>query len=319
MSQQVPKIVTVFGATGNQGGSVVKLILATPELQAKYKVRAVTRDRSKEAAQKLASSGAELVEANLNDVSSLENAIKGSYAVFGVTNYWESMSKDTEVQQGRNIVDASKAAGVAHLVWSSLPNATKVSGGQLKHIEHFDGKSEVEAYAEQVKGSDMAATYFMPAYFMSNLKSYVQPGPDGVAAWAGPMDADKTNVPLIDTAVDTGKFVIGILEAGPKAADGKHVHGVSEWATPAQLVKTLSDVTGKQVRFNSVPLDIFKGFLPPQVAEELAENMALIGDFDYYGKQAKAEQADSDRFFYSETGPKVSLVKFIEGNGPWTL
>src|ERR1700742_5198717 len=109
------KLITVFGATGNQGGSTASAIFNNSSLASKYKVRAITRDTSKPAAQALASKGAELAKADINDVESVKAAVSGSYGVFAVTNYWESMSKETEVTQGKNIVDACKSAGVTHL------------------------------------------------------------------------------------------------------------------------------------------------------------------------------------------------------------
>lgn len=162
------KVITVFGATGNQGGSTASAIFNSPELSAKYKVRAITRDPTKPAAQALASKGAELAKADLNDIDSVRSAIAGSYGVFAVTNYWETMSKTVEYQQGKNIVDACKGEGIKHLIWSSLPNVTKLTNGELSKVEHFDSKAEVAEYAEQTKG-DMLVSYFMPGFFMSNL------------------------------------------------------------------------------------------------------------------------------------------------------
>lgn len=314
------KLVTIFGATGNQGGSVASLLLKDGALKAKYAVRVVTRDSSKLTAKELEKLGAELAQADLNDVASVSAAIKGSYAVFGVTNYWESMSSDKEVQQGKNIVDASVKEGVKHLVWSSLPNAALVSGGQLVHVQHFDGKAAVQAYAEESKknAKDLLTTYFMPAYFLSNLKSSIVPGQQGVPIWNAPFDAERTNVPVIDINADTGKFVAGILEAGQEA-DGVQVQGVSQWASPSEIVKTFNDAIGKEVAFNQIPLDIFKSFLPPAVADELGENMVLIGDYDYYGKGTREKQAQSDRFLYRAAGPTVTLADFITQNGPWSF
>ena len=108
-------IITVFGATGNQGGSIISTILNTPSLSSKYAIRAVTRDPTKESAESLAAKGATLVQADLNDLDSVRKAVKGSDFVFGVTNFWDDManlSGAREVKQGKNLVDASKAEGV---------------------------------------------------------------------------------------------------------------------------------------------------------------------------------------------------------------
>ena len=119
------KTITIFGATGLQGGSVAAIFLDDPKLNADWTVRAVTRDVTKEGAKKLASQGAQVVAADLNDKSSLRAAVDGAYAVFAVTNYWEKMDKDVEVQQGKNLVDAAAEAGVQHFIWSSVLNINK--------------------------------------------------------------------------------------------------------------------------------------------------------------------------------------------------
>ena len=119
------KIFTVFGATGNQGGSVVKAVLAHPKLSSEYRIRAVTRDTSKPAAKALEEKGAEVVQGDINDKEALHKIIEGSTAVFAVTNYWEKASKEHEITQGKNIADIASQAGVEHLVWSSLPHASK--------------------------------------------------------------------------------------------------------------------------------------------------------------------------------------------------
>lgn len=105
------------------------------------------------------------------DKSSLATAIKGSNAVFAVTNFWETMSKETEVKQGRNIAEVSAELNVEHLVWSSLPNVTTLSNGALPNVEHFDGKAEIDAYIREL---GVPMTSFVPGFYMSNLKSAMQ-------------------------------------------------------------------------------------------------------------------------------------------------
>ena len=119
------KLVVVLGATGNQGGSVVKSILSDPEVSAQFKLRGVTRDPSSAKAQKLLSEGVEPVRAELDDVASLNKAFEGAYAVFAVTDYWSILDKAKETQQGKNVADAAKAQGVQHLIFSTLYNAEK--------------------------------------------------------------------------------------------------------------------------------------------------------------------------------------------------
>jgi putative NADH-flavin reductase len=311
------KLLTVFGATGNQGGSVVKSVLAHPTLSKEYKIRAITRDPSKPNAQALAAKGVEPVKADMEDAESVKQALEGSYAVFAVTNYWEKASKDLEIQQGKAIADAAKAVGVKHLVWSALPNATKLTNGVLSHIEHFDSKAEVAEYIESIKG-DMVATYFMPGFYMSNIKGSIKPGQDGVPTWTQPFHPTETQVPLFDTATDTGTFVAGILSQHPRSVNGLYVPAVSQWLTPNEIVQTVTKVSGTEVKFQSLPEKVWQSFLPmaENIAQELAENMVLIRDYSYYGKGAEKEQAKADEKVLA--GAKtVSWEEFVEAHGPW--
>ena len=110
---------------GNQGGSVIKSILENTKLSKEFKLRGVSRDVSKPAATALKEKGVEMVAADLNDPASVKKAVEGAAVVFAVTNFWEKMSYDNEVEQGKNIVNAAKAAGVERLIWSSLVNVSK--------------------------------------------------------------------------------------------------------------------------------------------------------------------------------------------------
>lgn len=308
------KLLTVFGATGVQGGSVIKAMLAHPTLSKEYKLRGITRDPSKPSGQALTSKGVEAVKGDLDDPESLKHALEGSYAVFAVTNYWEKMSKSLEIQQGKNIADTCKTLGVKHLVWSALPNVTKLTDGKLSAVEHFDSKAEIAEYIESTKG-DMVATYFMPAYYMTNIKSNIKVAPDGVPTLALPWVADETQVAMLDTAADSGKFVAGILASDPSSVNGMYVNAVSDWVTPNQIVDTISKVVGTEVRFKEISEKVFEGFLPPKIGPELAENMVLIRDYSYYGKGAEKEQAKSDRVL-GDLKPN-SWEDFVKASGPW--
>ncbi|KAG8163199.1 hypothetical protein KVR01_006496 [Diaporthe batatas] len=135
------KIITVFGATGKQGGSIVRTFLNDPKLKDAWAVRGVSRSVEGEGAKKLSAQGVEVVAANLNDKPSLVKAMTGAAAVFAMTNYWEKMDMQLEIQQGKNLADAAKEAGVNHYIWSSLLNVTKLTNGKLPHVHHFDSKA----------------------------------------------------------------------------------------------------------------------------------------------------------------------------------
>ncbi|KAL8705610.1 MAG: hypothetical protein Q9201_001297 [Fulgogasparrea decipioides] len=272
------KIITVFGATGNQGGSVIASIQGNPHLSSEYKVRGITRDPSKPAGQKLADKGVDLVRADLSDKESVKKAIEGSEVVFGVTNFWEYLSKDIEVTQGQNIANACKEVGVPLLIWSCSPSATKMSGGKLTHLPHFDSKAEVMDY---IRAQKIPATFFHAGCFMNNILGAVQKGSEqNTLVWNLHPD---TNMPLFDASADTGKFVAGIMLNRDKTM-GKDVYGATGWYTPTEIANTIQEVSGKKTVFQEVPDEIFKRFLPEAVGQELMETFMLIKDFGYYGE-----------------------------------
>jgi uncharacterized protein YbjT (DUF2867 family) len=310
------KVLTVFGATGNQGGSVVNNVLSNSKLSSEYKLRGITRDPSKPNAKKLSDKGVEMVSADMNDKATLQKAISGSTAVFAVTNYWDAQSKQTEIQQGKNIADVCKEEGVKHLIWASLPHVTKMTGGELTHVDHFDSKADVEEYIESIKGgSGLVASYWMPGFFMSNLKGMIRPGPDGVPTLSLPWDAQKTRVAMLDVVADTGKFVAGLLLADPKSVDGFRVNGTSEWRSPHEIIEILNKTAGTNAKFQEVPADVYEGFLPEPIAKELTENMLLVRDWSYFGRDAEAKQAESDKVLGDMK--LTTFEEFVKTNGPW--
>jgi uncharacterized protein YbjT (DUF2867 family) len=311
------KLLTVFGATGRQGGSVLSVILNSPELNAKYALRGVTRDPSKPGSQALAARGVEMVKGDLSDAASLQATLQGSYAVFGVTNYWENFNREAEEKQGRAIADAAFAAGVKHLVWSSLPHVEKLTKGKLDKVDHFDGKANVEAYIEANRAkTGTTASYFLPAVFMEQIENSINPGPDGQLAMSLHIDPKKSQFPILAAAADTGKYVVGILEAGPEKTNGLRVNAVGDWLTPESIVQTINEVAGTKIQCNQIPRDVFKSFMPPHAGEELTQNFEFIQDYSYYGLGAEKQQADNDRWLL-QGSKKTSWREYVAKNGPW--
>src|SRR4051794_10313336 len=138
------KLLVVFGATGQQGGSVVNFVLNDPELSREYKLRAVSRDKNSNAAKALTVKGAEVVEANPNNASSLTPALQGAHTVFSMTFPEPNDMRSSEIRQGKAMVDAAVAAGAQYFIFSTLPNVTKISGGKYTKVLTFDMKAEVE-------------------------------------------------------------------------------------------------------------------------------------------------------------------------------
>ena len=124
----MPKIITVFGATGGQGGGVVSAMLKAISRGEDYAVRAVTRKPDGAKGQDLKSKGCEVVKCDMDDKASVEEAVRGSYGVYLVTNYWEHFSAEKEIDQGKRVIDVSEALGVKHLIYSGLENVKKAIG-----------------------------------------------------------------------------------------------------------------------------------------------------------------------------------------------
>ncbi|KAK1147562.1 hypothetical protein N8T08_000904 [Aspergillus melleus] len=212
-----PRTVVVIGATGSQGGSVARELLKNPHL---YKVRAVTRDPSKPAAQQLAALGASLQAVDLNaGVEALATVFTGADAIFALTDFWATQSTEIEIKQGRNVADAAaRTSTLQHLVWSALPDPEKLSGGALMHIHHWKGKSLVTEYIQQ-QHPDLWAkttTVLFPNYFencLTHPERYLsKPDSEGVYNMSFP-HSPHTAMPNVSIG-DTGKLVQLVLESG---------------------------------------------------------------------------------------------------------
>lgn len=141
------KLLVVFGATGQQGGSVVHYVLNDPTLSKQYTIRAITRDPSKPAAQDLQKKGVEVVQADVDDKASLKRALKGAHTVFAVTvSVYDETLYEREWGQGKAMADAAVDAGVEYYIFSTLTHVGKASEGKLKNAGHFDVKGDIEAY-----------------------------------------------------------------------------------------------------------------------------------------------------------------------------
>lgn len=268
------KLITVFGSTGNQGGSVVRAILQHPELSKTWKIRGITRNPNKPDAQAMIAQGVEMVQADLNSKDSILAAIKGSTAVFGVTNYWEKASLEWEVQQGKNLADASKEAGISHLIWSSLPYVSKVTHGKLHNLHHFDSKAMVEEYITSI---GLPASFVQPGYFMSNIPGSIRPSGDQYSlSWLFKPD---TQIPMLDVPSDFGKFVAACL-AEPEKTQGKHTMAASGWFTPLDVCKAVETCTGAKCEYRQFPIEEYAG------SKELFDNLMMILEYDYYGPGA---------------------------------
>ncbi|CAI7614404.1 unnamed protein product [Penicillium discolor] len=271
------KVITVFGATGNQGGSVIDAILADPKLSKEFKIRGITRDTTKKTAQDLVKRGVDVVSANLDSVDSLTAALKGSHTVFLVTNYWETMNADVEYSQGKNVTDVAKAVGVSHLIFSSLHHVTEETKGRLTNVPHFDSKANVEKY---IRASGVGCSFVLPGYYMSNFTQMLVRAEDGSYQLFYPV-GKQAKFPLFDAAQDTGLFVRAALKHGDQLKN-KQILAAAKYYTPDEIVDTFSKVTGKKAVFIQVSPEQYKASLPAAMADEYLDNQLFVEEPGYY-------------------------------------
>lgn len=279
------KLITVIGATGAQGGGMVRAILADPA--GGFSVRAVTRNVTSEKARALAARGAEVVAADLDDEASLRKAFAGSYGAFLVTNYWEHFSPEKELAQAGNLARAAKAAGVQHVIWSTLEDTRKwvplsdprmpTLGGKYK-VPHFDAKGEAD---QLFRDAGVPTTFLLTAFYWENFIHFgsgPKRGPDGQLALVFPMDDKKLPGIAVE---DIGKCAYAIFKAGP-AYIGKTVAIAGEHLTGAELAAAMSRALGQPIGYTSVPPEVFRGFGFPG-ADDVGNMFQFKRDFnDYY-------------------------------------
>jgi uncharacterized protein YbjT (DUF2867 family) len=303
------KTIAVVGATGAQGGGLVRAILADPS--GGYAARAVTRDPASDKAKALAQQGAEVVAANVDDKASLRRAFDGAHGAFCVTFFWDHFSPEKEQAEARAMAEAAKEAGVTHVIWSTLEDTRQrvpLSDDRLPtlmgkyKVPHFDSKGEADAFFRELT----PATCLRTSFYWDNLIHFgmgPKPGPDGTLAFTMPM-ADK-KLPGI-AAEDIGRCAYGVF----KRADliGKTVGIAGEHLTGAQMASALAKALGKPVVYNAVSPEAFRKFGFPG-AEDL-------GNMFQYKSMFEAEYCGArDLGFSRSLNPQLqTFAQWLEAN-----
>jgi uncharacterized protein YbjT (DUF2867 family) len=277
-----PRIIAVVGATGAQGGGLVRAILADPA--GGFKARAITRKASGDKAAELRKLGSEVVEADLDDQASLEKAFAGAYGAFCVTNYWEHFTPAKEVSQARNMAQAAKASGLRHLVWSTLEDTRKrvpLTDSRMPtlmekyKVPHFDAKGDADAlFAE----AGVPTTYLLTAFYWENFIYFgmgPKKGADGKFTLTMPMGQSRLSG---ITAEDIGKCAYGIFKAG-EAYIGRTVGVAGGHVTGAEMARELTGALGEEVRYNGIPAATFRSFGFPG-ADDLGNMFQFYDDFN---------------------------------------
>ncbi|MEP7134887.1 MAG: NmrA/HSCARG family protein [Chloroflexota bacterium] len=225
------KIIAVTGATGQQGGAVARKLLAEG-----WQVRALTRDINKPAAQELKALGAELFAGDMDNRAELDAAFKGAYGVFSVQNYWlPTVGFENEIKQGKLVADAAKAAGVQHLVYSSVGSAHRGMGQK-----HFESKWIIEQYIHTLS---LPFTILRPVFFMDNhnwSRAYILSG-----TYTGMGLRPEKGVQSI--AVEDIAAFAALAFADAKSYNGKTLELAGDELTETQTAEVFSKIIGRTV------------------------------------------------------------------------
>jgi uncharacterized protein YbjT (DUF2867 family) len=233
------QVFLVTGATGRQGGAVARRLLKRG-----YQVRALTRDPEKPAARALAEMGAEVVGGDLDDRSTIEQALEEAYGVFAVQNFWEA-GYEREISQGITLADAAKAHSVKHFVYSSVGSSYRKTG-----VPAFDGKWKIEEY---IRGIGLPYTILRPTSLMEDWEEMREEIIGGTLAQ--PLDPDK---PLKQASVDDiGAFAAMAFE-DPEGWLGREVDLAGDESTMVELAETLGRVIGREVEYVQVSWEEFR-------------------------------------------------------------
>jgi len=283
------RTIAVVGATGAQGGGLVRAILNDPE--APFHPRALTRNPKSAKAAELAQLGAEVVGADLDDVESLKQAFRGAYGAYCVTNFWEHFSPEKELAQAANIAEAAKHADLQHVIWSTLEdtrrwvplddNRMPTLQGRYK-VPHFDAKGEAERlFIER----GVPTTFLLTSFYWDNLIGFglgPKRGADGLLTLTLPMGDKK--LPGI-AAEDIGKCAYGILKAGGEFI-GRTVGIAGEHMSGGEMASALTRALGETVRYNEVSPETYRSLGFPG-ADDLGNMFQFKRDFEDQYRSAR--------------------------------
>ncbi|MDQ8023346.1 MAG: NmrA/HSCARG family protein [Moraxellaceae bacterium] len=282
-------VISVIGATGAQGGGLVRALLDDPARR--FAVRALTRKPDSPAARALAAAGCEVVAADSDDRASLERAFRGSHGVFALTNFWEHFSPQRELAQAGHIAAAARVSGVAHLVWSTLEDTrlrVPLADPRLPtlmeryKVPHFDAKGEANGLFRE---AGVPTTFLHTSFYWDNLIHFglgPQRNADGELVFTLPMD----DAPLPGIAAeDIGACAAAIFQQGGSWI-GRSVGIAGEHLTGAQMAAALSRVLPEPVTHSSPSRADYAALGFPG-ADDLANMFAYKRDFNLEFRAAR--------------------------------
>lgn len=277
------KVIAVIGATGAQGGGLVRAIAADRE--GLFVARAITRNPRSDKALALARLGVEVVAGDADDAPSLVHAFAGAFGAFCVTNFWEHFSVDREVAQATAMARATRQAGLQHVIWSTLEDTRQwvplrddrlpTLQGQYK-VPHFDSKGQVDSV---FAGEAAPTSYLLAAFYWENFIHFgmgPRTGDDGDLVLALPLGGAQ--LPGM-AAEDIGRCAYGVFRRGT-ATVGQRIGIAGEILSGEEMAAKMAAALGRKVNFVDVPFDVYRGLGFPG-AEDLGNMFqfhAILGD-----------------------------------------
>ena len=276
------KVIAVVGATGAQGGGLVRAIQS--DASGEFIARALTRDVNSDKAKALAALGAEVVAVDIDDPASLNKAFEGAYGAYCVTFFWAHFSPEKEQAEAASMAQAAKDAGLKHVIWSTLEdtrNWVPLSDNRMPTLQgkykcpHFDSKGSSNHFFTDL---GLPVTLLQTSFYWENFIYFgmgPQKGADG--KWAVTLPMGNVKMPSI-AAEDIGKCAYGIFKKGSEYI-GKTVSIAGDHPTGAQMAAAFSQALGRDVGYNAVPPDVYRGFGFPG-AEDLGNMFQFYHDFE---------------------------------------
>lgn len=276
------KVIAVVGATGAQGGGLVRAIQNDPA--GRFVARAITRDANGEHAQQLRRLGAEVVSADIDDLEDLKRAFDGAYGAYCVTFFWAHFSPEKEQAQARGMAEAAKHAQLQHVIWSTLEDTRQwvpliddrmpTLMGNYK-VPHFDAKGSSDRFFTDL---GVPVTFLLTSFYWDNLIGFgmgPRRGADGELEFMLPM-GDKRLSGI--ASEDIGKCAYGIFKQGSDYV-GRRVGIAGEHLTGEQMASSLSRALDRSVTYRTIPFEVYRGLGFPG-AEDLGNMFQFYHDFD---------------------------------------
>jgi uncharacterized protein YbjT (DUF2867 family) len=306
------KIIAVVGATGAQGGGLVRAILA--DKGSPFRPRALTRDVQSSKAKALAAAGAEVVAADVDDPATLRRAFEGAHGAFCITFFWDHYSPEKEIAEAGAMADAAKQMGLQHVIWSTLDDTRKfvpLSDDRMPTLQgkykvpHFDGKGEADALFTR---AGVPTTFLLTVFYWENFIYFgagPKRGPDGKLALVMPMGDKK--LPAIGSE-DIGKCAHTIFKRG-KEFIGKTVGIAGEHLSGAEMAAKMSKAIGEKVTYQDVPPEVYRGFGFPG-ADDMGNMFQFKRDFNDYFRGSRSVE------FTRSLNPELqSFDQWLSRNG----